>query len=145
MAEEDLKISEALTIPGWELWTTTSRSGGAGGQHVNRTESRVTLFWSPANSSVLDDHQRARLQQRLGSRLSNEGVLQVSAEAHRSQHRNREEARRVLAELVERALRRRKRRIPTRRTRGSERRRLASKKQQGEKKRLRKNPDVPEK
>lgn len=144
MAEEDLEVREGLTIPGWELWVTTSRASGAGGQHVNRTESRVTLHWSPATSSVLEEAERQRLRRHLQSRLSNEGVLQVSAETHRSQHRNREEARQVLADLVRRGLQRRKRRIPTRKTRGSERRRLEAKKQRGEKKRLRKNPNPPE-
>lgn len=138
---DDLPIHDTLTLPGWELWVTTSRSSGAGGQHVNRTESRVTLHWNLAGSSVLTDAQRARLLQRLGGRVNADGVLQVSVETHRSQHRNREEARERLQALVVEALQTRRARRATRPTRSSVRRRLEAKRQQGEKKERRRKPD----
>ncbi|TVR05029.1 MAG: aminoacyl-tRNA hydrolase [Deltaproteobacteria bacterium] len=140
---DDLAINDGLTIPGWELWVTTSRSSGAGGQHVNRTESRVTLHWNLLGSSVLDEGTKARLRQRLSSRLTADGVLQVSAEDERSQHRNRALARERLAEVVREGLKRRRRRVATKPTRGSERRRLKAKRLQGEKKALRRSPKRP--
>ena len=124
---EDLHIEGTLTLPAWELWYTTSRSSGAGGQHVNTTDSRVTLCWSVVASSVLTDDTKAWLLKRLRSRLTSEGVLQVSAETHRSQHRNRQDARERLAQLVREALHRPKARVATKPTRASVRRRLADK------------------
>lgn len=137
---DDIRVNENLTIPGYEVWFTTSRSSGAGGQHVNRTESRVTLHWSPGNSSALTPSQKNRVLARLSNRITSDGVLQLDVETHRSQHRNKAEACERLAELLVSALRRRKRRIKTRPTRGSKERRLQAKKQLGEKKRLRKPP-----
>lgn len=134
---EDLPIREGLAIPGWELWYTTSRASGAGGQHVNRTESRVTLHWVPERCSVLSDAQKARLLRALSSRLTTEGELQLHCDDERSQHRNRDRVRQRLAELVARSIVPRKRRRRTKPTRGSIERRLSSKKKASQKKRLR--------
>ncbi len=138
---DDLPVRDGLTIPGWELWYTKSRSSGAGGQHVNTTDSRVTLHWVPASCSVLDDAQKARVLRALSSRLTNDGELQISAQDERSQHRNREIARQRLAAMLIDALRVRRRRRKTRPSRGSVERRLTAKKQHGQKKRMRKTPD----
>lgn len=138
---DDLFIRDGLTLPGWELWYTASRSSGAGGQHVNTTDSRATVHWVPANSSVLNDAQKARIRRKLGSRLTNEGELQVSAQDERSQHRNRDIARQRLAAMIVDALRPRRRRKKTKPTRGSIERRIAQKKQTGQKKRLRQTPE----
>ena len=134
---EDLPIREGLAIPGWELWYSTSRASGAGGQHVNRTESRVTLHWVPSKCSVLTDAQKARLLRALAPRLTGTGELQLHCEEERSQHRNRELVRARLAQLVARAIVPRKRRRKTKPTRGSVERRLASKQRTSQKKRLR--------
>ena len=128
---DDLSINDALTIPGWELWVTTSRSSGAGGQHVNRTESRVTLHWNLVGSSVLDEATKARLRQRLSSRLTADGVLQVSAEDERSQHRNRADARERLAALIEKAHRKPRKRIATKPSRSAKKKRLQAKRHRG--------------
>ncbi len=138
--EEDLTITDALVIPGAELGFTASRASGPGGQHVNKTSSRVTLQWDVAGSSVLSARQRAMLDERLASRLTRDGVLQVHAEGSRSQHRNREVARERLAELVARALHTDPPRRPTRTPKGVHRRRIANKRRRGETKRLRKAP-----
>ncbi len=138
--EEDLIIREGVVIPGGELWFTASRAGGPGGQHGNKTSSRVTLHWVAANTDALDDPARERVLARLGERLTREGILQVHVEETRSQHRNREIARERLAGLVDQALKVRKKRIPTRISRAKKRRRVDAKKKRGEVKRLRGAP-----
>jgi ribosome-associated protein len=136
----DLEVSGALTIPASELSWRFSRSSGPGGQHVNTSDSRVELSWNIADSAALSDGQRMLLATRLGRRL-NSGVITVTAAERRSQLRNREIALAKLAELVadglapEAAPRR-----PTKPTRGSDRRRLASKQQRSATKRQRQRP-----
>jgi ribosome-associated protein len=136
----DLEVSGALTIPASELSWRFSRSSGPGGQHVNTSDSRVELSWNIAESAALSDGQRMLLATRLGRRL-NSGVITVTAAERRSQLRNREIALAKLAELVadglapEAAPRR-----PTKPTRGSDRRRLASKQQRSATKRQRQRP-----
>lgn len=140
--DEPLTIREGVIIPGWELWFTASRSGGPGGQHVNTSSTRVTLHWAVATTTALDERQRARVVRRLANRINADGVLQINGDGQRSQHQNVEEARRRLAELVDQALEVPKRRIATRPSRASKVRRLEAKKQRGELKRQRKDPDI---
>ena len=102
--EEDLKIKADLVIPGSELWFTASRSGGPGGQHVNKSSTRVTLHWDPSGSRVLNERQRERILRRLSPRVNSQGIVQVSVETTRSQLRNREMARKRLAGLIIRIL-----------------------------------------
>lgn len=138
---DDLVIDDAHTLPGWELWWTTSRAGGPGGQHVNKTSSRVTLYWRPAATQIFSPLLRARLLRRLAPRLDGEGVLQINCETTRSQHQNRQLARERLAELIRAAIRPPpKPRVATRPTRGSVERRLQAKQQRAEIKRLRGRP-----
>jgi ribosome-associated protein len=137
---DDLHVRDDLVIPGWELWFTAARSSGPGGQHVNTSSTAVTLHWSVAGSSVLRDHQRALLLRKLGNRINRDGVLMVDGRDARSQHRNLEAARARLAELVAGALLRPKRRVATKPTRGSQRRRVDAKKQRGALKKLRGTP-----
>jgi ribosome-associated protein len=134
---EDLPVDRGVVIPGRELVVRTSRSGGPGGQHVNTTDSRVELRWDVAASVALDDAQRARLRDRLGPRLTAEGVLVLHVDAHRSQHRNRDAARARLRELVADALVPPRPRRPTRRTRASVERRLDAKRRLSARKRER--------
>ena len=74
-----------------EISFRTSRSSGPGGQHVNKTESRVELLWNLRFSLCLDEQQKALLAGRIGHRLSDDGTLVLASEKYRSQHRNREE------------------------------------------------------
>lgn len=134
---DDLPITPDLTIPATELWFTASRASGPGGQHVNKTSSRVTLHWDLSASAVLDGQVCERLLEALASRLTREGVLRVSVETERSQHRNREIARERLAALVRDALREPTPRRPTRVPASSRRRRVNDKREVGRKKRLR--------
>lgn len=104
-----------------------SRSGGPGGQHVNTSSTRVELEWDVAASPTLSDEQRARILARLRNRISDAGVLRLTEEGSRSQHRNRETVVERFAELLRGALRPRKKRRPTRPTAGSRERRLRAK------------------
>jgi ribosome-associated protein len=126
-----LPVRDDVEIPGWELWFTASLSGGPGGQHANKTNSRVSLHWSVISTTVLDERQRIRVMRRLASRIDNDGVLAVHADDTPSQHRNKEFARERLAALVADALVVRKRRRATRPSRASQRRRVDAKKKRG--------------
>jgi len=136
-AENLLQINEVLSIPRGELDVRVSRASGAGGQHVNKTSSRVEIFWNVQASRALSDDQRARLLERLASRLTTEGSIRVVASDMRSQSRNRDLAEERLADMVRRALVIPKKRRPTRPTRASKEARLEGKKRQSHKKRER--------
>ena len=138
--EEDLPVTDRITIPGSELSFTASRAGGPGGQHVNKTSTRVTLQWDVSGTDALDATQRARVMERLAGRIGKDGVLRVAAEDERSQHRNRQVARSRLAALVEQALHVPRKRIPTRPSRASQKRRVEQKKRRGAIKKLRSGP-----
>jgi ribosome-associated protein len=134
-----LAVNEALSIPRSELDMRVSRSSGAGGQHVNKTSSRVEIFWNVLGSRALTEEQRARLREKLASRLTTEGSIRVVASDMRSQSRNRDLAEERLADLVRRALLIPKKRRPTRPTRASKEARLEGKKRRSHKKRERRN------
>lgn len=139
---EDLSIQKGLVIPGGELTMTASKSGGPGGQHVNKTSSRVTLEWDVTNSTVLNDSDRRRVLTRLATYINADGIIKVSSSENRSQLRNREDARERLAELLRNALKRPKRRKKTKPSLGAQRRRLEAKKKRSAIKKSRKNPDA---
>ncbi len=124
----DLVINSRLVIPADELEETFSRSGGPGGQNVNKVATQVELRWRPGESRALSDTDRAVLLIRLEGRMTREGELIVTSDRFRAQGRNRDDAREKLAEIVRRALLKQKRRRPTRRTKASEERRLEAKK-----------------
>ena len=138
--EEDLPIRPGVVIPGAELWFVASRASGPGGQHVNKTSSRVTLCWNLEESTALGERRKGLVRTRLGSRLTREGILQVSVESERSQYRNRLLARERLAELLAEALEEAKPRRPTRIPRSVQRRRVTDKRKRGERKKMRQKP-----
>lgn len=135
---EGIRVNESLTIPRAELVMRASRSSGAGGQHVNKTSSRIQISWNLRDSRAITDEQRERLMQRLASRISDEGIIRTVASDTRSQLRNRETAERRLAETVAKALTVQKKRKPTRRPRAANESRLIEKKKHSDKKRERK-------
>jgi ribosome-associated protein len=137
---DDLHVTDTLTIPGSELEERFTTSGGPGGQHANRSATRVVLTFDIGRSAALDATQRRRLLESLGSSAPS-GVLSVTSEESRSQWRNRHLARRRLAESLREGLRPPRRRIPTKPTRASRRRRLERKRARGETKRLRRRPE----
>jgi ribosome-associated protein len=132
-----LEISGDVSIPRSELEYRASRAGGAGGQHVNTSSTRIELLWNVARSAALDDERRARVATRLATRIDGEGWLRVVSSARRSQQQNREAAESRLAELVRGALVVQKRRRPTRPTRASKEKRIQEKRKRSETKRMR--------
>lgn len=122
-----------------EVEYRTSRSSGPGGQHVNKTESRVELLWNPGKSVCLDDREKSRIRLRLGSRLTDDGKLILVSEKYRSQYRNKEEVTERFLRLVSGSLVPVKKRYPTRPTRSSQEKRIRQKKIRGEIKRIRRN------
>ncbi len=134
-----LAVNDSVSIPRSELDVRVSRSSGAGGQHVNKTSSRVEIFWNIPASRALTDEERVRLLDRLSSRLTTEGSVRVVASDMRSQLRNRDLAEERLAELVRRALVVPRKRKPTRPTRAAKEARLETKKKHSSKKRDRTN------
>lgn len=128
-----------LTVPAGELLEQFSRASGPGGQGVNTADSRVQLSLDLATTTALDDAQRTLALDRLAGRLSGT-VLTISAAEHRSQRQNRVAARQRLADLLREAVAPPTPRRPTRRTRGSHRRRLQDKRARSELKQDRRRP-----
>lgn len=126
-----------LVIALAELSFTYSRSGGPGGQHVNKTETRVELQFDVAHSPSLDERQRSLLLARLGSRIDKEGVLHVVSGSTRSQADNRAAAIERFKLLVQHALHETRPRVATKPSASARRRRLEKKRQRGTFKRLR--------
>jgi len=137
MDEEVLHIDNQVSIPRSELDFRYSRSSGPGGQHAQKSSTRVELLFDVANSPSLDPEQQARVIKRLAGYIDAEGVLHLVSQSERSQYRNREEVVDRFQELMRQALKRRKRRKPTRASAASQERRLKRKKRRGEKKKRR--------
>lgn len=138
----DLVIDGVRTIPVAEIEISSALAGGPGGQHVNKTESKIEVRWRPATTAMaLSPEQRARLVARLSSRLTADGELIVTSSEERSQQRNRERALGKLAAIVREALVPPVPRRATKPSRSAKRRRLDAKRHVGEKKKLRQKPD----
>lgn len=132
-----LRITDTIAIEDWELTEQFVRSSGPGGQNVNKVSSAVELRFEAERSPNLPDPVKRRLRRLAGRRWTTEGTLIIQCDETRHQARNRDIARDRLAELIRRATEKPKKRIPTRPTLGSKKRRLKAKKVQGEKKSLR--------
>ena len=135
--DESLRISSKVTIPRSELRFRFSRSSGPGGQHVQKSSTRVELLFDVASSPSLTDEQRARVVERLSGYVDSAGLLHLVAQSERSQWRNREEVVERFQALMRKALRPRKRRRSTRPTTASKEKRLRKKRLRSETKRRR--------
>jgi ribosome-associated protein len=132
-----LEINKDIQIADWELSESFIRSSGPGGQNVNKVSSAVELRFEAARSPNLSAPVKTRLRRLAGRRWTTEGALVLQCDETRSQARNREIVRQRLADLIRKALVPPKRRIATKPTLGSKKRRLKSKKERGEIKALR--------
>jgi len=101
---DDLLINEEVTIPAAELSVSFARSGGPGGQNVNKVETKVELRWTPGGSVAVSEGLRERLLKNLANRLTGAGELVVTSTRTRDQSRNREDAREKLVDLVREAV-----------------------------------------
>lgn len=138
---DGVRVSRSVVIPLSELDIRFSPSGGPGGQHANRSSTRVELSWNPGESAVLGPVQKARVLERLGNRLDGAGNLRLVSDERRSQLMNRETAFERLAALVGDALIPPKPRKPTKPSRSAKEKRIQSKRRRSEVKRDRRKPD----
>ena len=141
LSDTDIQITETVAIPPTELHLQFSRSSGPGGQHVNRTASQVELTFDVLHSPSLNEAQRARVLSKLKSYIDTRGILHLTSQTTRSQHRNRAEVVERFATLLQRALHVSKRRIPTKPSAAAEARRLAGKQRTREIKQQRRRPE----
>jgi ribosome-associated protein len=137
LGEKVLRITNNLTIPLSDLRFRFARSSGPGGQHVNRSATRVELLFDVMGSPSLTEAQRERALKALAPYIDSDGVLHLVSQTFRSQLRNREDVVERFQTLMRKAMRVPKRRRPTRPSRAAQERRLASKRRRSEIKRQR--------
>lgn len=135
--KHDVRVNDTLTIPEHELEISSSKSGGAGGQHVNKTETRITIRWNVNHSQILSPEQKARLLEKLQTRLTTEGDLIIHNSTSRSQEHNKKMALAQLGETIKKALFIPKKRMKTREPKGAKEARLHAKGHRGNIKKMR--------
>jgi ribosome-associated protein len=123
-----IPVKNGIVIPEHELIITTSRASGPGGQHVNKTDTRVTLTWHIPTSSAFNDEQKARLLEKLQAELTVDGAVVVHSSASRSQLQNKKAAYKKLADKLRAALHVAKKRMKTVTPKGVQEKRLHKKK-----------------
>jgi ribosome-associated protein len=132
-----IHITDAISIPDSEVTFTASRSGGPGGQNVNKVSTKITLAFHVRSSAALSDDQKRRIEERLARRINSDGVLQVISQRTRSQEMNRTDAMERFAELLKHALAPRRARVKTRMPKTVKEQRLQEKKRHSVKKQTR--------
>jgi ribosome-associated protein len=132
-----ITINNHLNIPMSELRFKFARSGGKGGQNVNKVETKVELLFDVVNSPSLSEHDRDMIHKNLRNQIDSEGLIHIVSQESRSQWKNRENAVRKFIEILRKALKPRKKRIKTKISSAGKEKRLTSKKRQGEIKKMR--------
>jgi ribosome-associated protein len=135
--KEDVVIKDGIVIPGHELEIAASRAGGPGGQHVNKTSSRITIRWNVPQTTALNEPQKQRVLEKLANELTTEGDLIIHAGSERSQLQNKKDALEQLARKVYKALQVPKKRKKTKISKAVKEARLKEKKQRGKIKQMR--------
>lgn len=133
----DIFVQEGVIVPEHELEITTSKSGGAGGQHVNKTESKITIRWNVKTSNAVTHEQKMRIIQNLGARLTEDGDFIIHSSESRSQQHNKIAALKRLEKEIKKALYVPKKRMKTRISKGAKESRLQDKKYRSSVKKLR--------
>lgn len=128
----DLSVPPYFTIAACELITQVSTSSGAGGQHVNKTSTKVTLRWNISTSNSIKEEQKQRLLNKLANRINKKNEIVIHCEQTRSQHKNHHLVREKLVTILQKSLHKPKKRKATRPTKASIERRLKSKKRRSE-------------
>ena len=136
-----ISILPGISIPEDEVQFTASRSGGPGGQNVNKVSSRVTLIFHVRASAALSDDQKRRISQKLATRINKEGELRIISQRTRSQEMNRTDAIERFAELIRRALTPERPRVKTRVPAAAHERRIEKKKKRTRVKQARSRKD----
>lgn len=135
------RINDDLEIDDRELRFEFARSGGPGGQNVNKVETKVRLLFDVAGSPCLSCGQRSLIEERLATRITKDGVLQISSQRHRTREANRKATVERFVELIAAALEKEEPRVATRVPKRVKKRRLESKRKRSQKKALRTRPD----
>ncbi len=143
-SSETMKSNPLPRLDKNEIQIRFIRSSGPGGQNVNKVSTAAQLHFDVANSPSLPDDVRRRLTQLAGHRITEDGVLVITARKHRTQEKNRQEAIDRLVALIQQAMQKPKRRRKTKATLASKKRRLEAKRRRSLKKRLRQKPGITE-
>lgn len=133
-------INQDLSIPNAEVRFSAVRSGGPGGQHVNKVNSRVILEFDVVHTSVLSPHQKRTIAEVVGHRMNQQGILRMQAQRHRTQSANQSDLLERFVKVLQNALRPVKSRVPTRVPRSVREKRLEEKKLRTQVKRVRQTP-----
>lgn len=138
--KNDLFIKNGITIPEHELIISTSRSGGAGGQHVNKADTRITVHWNIKTTTALTEEQKNYLLEKLQARITSDGDIVVHNSESRSQQQNKKNALNNLAAIIRNGLHIPKKRVATKISKALKEARLKSKAHRSDIKKMRSKP-----